>query len=92
MKPLGIDQQIQVCRVFGWLSLMIEGTSVVKDQHAFIVRAAKRLCPIVNLDDRGYQVDNLWELGGLPEAGIDGDDEAKKLENSLPELVAPLLR
>ncbi|KKN03227.1 hypothetical protein LCGC14_1109810 [marine sediment metagenome] len=92
MKPLNIDQQIQVCRVLGWLSLMIEGTSLSYEQHAFVVAAAKELCPILNLDDSSRPTDNLWELGGLPEQGLENDAQAKALTDSLAMLVRPLQR
>ena len=92
MKPLTIDQQIQVSRVLGWISLMVEGTASVRAQHQYIAQAAKELCPILNLEEYKDPIDSLWELGGLPEDGLATDAETEALKASLTKLAEPLRR
>ncbi len=92
MKPLTLDQQIQISRVLGWVSLMIEGTALPREHHEYIARAAKELCPALNLDDYHGAVDNLWELGGIPEGGLANDRQERELDDSLKGLARPLRR
>lgn len=91
MKPLSIEQQIQIARVFGWISCVIEGDARKSAQHEAVRRAAAAVCPILRLDG-GRPIDDLWELAGLPEDGLDGDKDGVWFETLLPGLAEPLRR
>ena len=91
MKPLSLDQQIQIARVFGWISCVIEGDANKFAQHEAVRRAAAAVCPILRLDGE-RPIDDLWELAGLPENGLDGDKDRDWFETLLPGLAEPLRR
>lgn len=91
MKPLTLDQQIQLARVFGWISCVIEGDARKHEQHEAIREAAAALCPILRLDGQ-RPIDNLWELAGLPEGGLAGSRDDAWFRSLLAGLAEPLRR
>lgn len=89
MKPLTLDQQIQLARVFGWISVAIEGAASKREQHESVLRAAATLCPILRLDGVRPN-DNLWELAGWPEGGFTGPEDELDFLNTIHDLAVPL--